>query len=181
MNKNIKIYGLVFLLIALAGCASVEETAKKVWGSSTQALDEARVDALVKSFTCSYDDCFQAVLKYANDEKGQNARSYNSYGEVTLRKTPVENDSLEGDAVKKEDTAMDVVGTYDVFLKDSAKGHIVVMGIEGNVNTTEAGIFFTRIKPQETKVEISSLSTTAKVRVSDMVFGELARLYPEVQ
>ena len=62
---------------------------------------------------------------------------------------------------------------YDVFLQDRIKSHMVVMGIKGNVNTTEVGIFFSQISETKTKIEITSLSSNAKQKVADALFEEL--------
>ena len=63
---------------------------------------------------------------------------------------------------------------FDVFMKDRRQGVIVVMGINGNVNTTKVGIFFERVGVRSTRVEISSLSSTAKEKVAKAVFQELS-------
>lgn len=128
------------LLLALTGCAGVCETAKKVWGSSTQALEEARVDGISKVYNCTFDECFEAALSLDRN-----------------------NESLKSKTLK----------FYEVFIRDRIKSLIIVMGIEGNVDTTEVGIFFSRLSPQMTKIEISSLSTTAKEKVARAVFAEL--------
>ena len=65
------------------------------------------------------------------------------------------------------------LGIFDVFIKDRNQRHIVVIGIEGNVNTTEVGIFFNQIDPKKVKVEISSLSTSAKEKLATAIFKEL--------
>jgi hypothetical protein len=66
---------------------------------------------------------------------------------------------------------------FEIFQKDFIKGVIVVMGIKGNVETTEVGIFFMEHGPQMTKVEISSLSRSAKEKVAEAVFAELDRRF----
>jgi hypothetical protein len=60
-----------------------------------------------------------------------------------------------------------------IFQKDEIKGFIVVMGIHGNVNTTEVGIFFDELSDNQTRIEISSLSTTAKRKVAKGLFHDL--------
>lgn len=73
-----------------------------------------------------------------------------------------------------------------VFKKDEIKGYLVVMGIKGQVNTTEVGIFFDELSDTRTKVEVSSLSTNAKRKVAkalfhgmDIAFGYLPPDPPE--
>ena len=65
--------GCLFLLVS--GCAQVTETAKKVWGSSTAALERARMDALGKTYTCSFTECYDAVLGLARTEEEQEAKA----------------------------------------------------------------------------------------------------------
>lgn len=62
---------------------------------------------------------------------------------------------------------------FDVFIKDWLKSHIVVMGIEGNIDTTEVGIFFSRRDFGQTNVEVSSRSSSAKRKAAKAVFDEL--------
>ena len=64
---------------------------------------------------------------------------------------------------------------WEIFIKEKRRGLIVVMGVKGAVNTTEVGIFFDRIGATRTKVEISSLSSSAKHIVSDIIFEELRK------
>ena len=114
-------------LLTLTGCSTVKETAKKVWGSSTQALDRARVDALRGEYKCTLDECFDMALSIA----------------------------------QKKD--------YTVFIQDRYQRVIVVMGIPGNVDTTEVGIFFTWVDDKTTRVEVSSLSSSAKRKVANAI------------
>jgi len=62
---------------------------------------------------------------------------------------------------------------YVIFKKDEIKGYMVVMGVHGSVNTTEVGIFFVETAENQTRIEISSLSTNAKRLVSKALFHEL--------
>jgi hypothetical protein len=64
-------------------------------------------------------------------------------------------------------------GVFDIFIKDSKKHRLVVMGIAGNVETTEVGIFFTQPTLTTVKIEVSSLSSSAKRTVSEKTFEEL--------
>ena len=59
------------------------------------------------------------------------------------------------------------------FKKAGKKKHIIVMGIKGNVDTTEVGIFFTNPNVSTVKLEISSLSSSAKRTVAETLFKEL--------
>lgn len=134
-------------LFVCFGCSQVTEVSRTVWGTSTRALNDARIDASVASYECVYDDCFNAVLD--------------------LTKARVVNDQLN-DKI------------FELFQKNYVKGFIVVLGIEGNVDTTEVGIFFSRIKQNVTKIEVSSLSVTAKEKVADAIGAHLEQFFPKV-
>ena len=67
---------------------------------------------------------------------------------------------------------------YTIFIKDKNQMHIVLMGVKGQVNTTEVGIFFTRLS-NGTKVDVTSLSTNAKRKVADVVFDQLTHAFSE--
>jgi len=69
---------------------------------------------------------------------------------------------------------------FEVFKKDRVKSYIVVMGLQGNIDTTEAGVFFTTLEGQGTKIEVSSLSISAKEKVSKAVFRELNLRYNHI-
>jgi len=60
-----------------------------------------------------------------------------------------------------------------IFKKDETKGYMVVMGVKGCVNTTEIGVFFVELSDHQTRIEISSLSTNAKRKVSQGLFHGL--------
>ncbi len=82
---------------------------------------------------------------------------------------------------RKEEKDADMKQTFDVFLKDRVRSVIVVIGVHGQVDTTEVGIFFERINDDQYSVEISSLSTTAKEKVALLVFNKLNESFQEVQ
>ena len=50
---------------------------------------------------------------------------------------------------------------------------MVVMGVHGCVNTTEIGIFFDELSDTQTRIEVTSLSTNAKRKVSKALFHGL--------
>ena len=66
---------------------------------------------------------------------------------------------------------------YEIFINDREKEHIVVMGIKGNVNTTEVGIFFDITDTPKIKIDISSLSSSAKEKVAQVIFGGLDKKF----
>ena len=57
------------MLIVLSGCARVFDIPKAFWGSSTRALEEARVDAITKTYSCNFRQCYQAVLLVAEEKE----------------------------------------------------------------------------------------------------------------
>ena len=56
-------------MICLAGCGHVSEFSKTVWGSSTRALEEARVKGIVKAYDCSVSRCYDEVLKAVEEQE----------------------------------------------------------------------------------------------------------------
>ena len=132
-------YTLKFCIIGLvlAGCASVEEVSKTMWGSSTRALEAARTEAASKIFEGNYEECFREVLKTADLEK------------------------------------------WTVFVREKTKQHIVLMGIKGQVSTTEVGVFFSELNDGGVKVDVTSLSSNAKMKVANILFKQLADVFKE--
>lgn len=139
---------LIISLVVLSGCVQVTETAKVVLGTSTKALEEGRSQAIKKSYGCSYQECFYAVLSLDRKE------------------------DLEPMSEKKY---------FNVFSKKIDKDYLVVMGIPGNVDTTEVGIFFSRRSLKSVEVEITSRSSSAKRKVAKAVFKELDMRFPVIE
>lgn len=160
---------ILFVLVLFCGCAAMQEDAKILWGSSTQALEEDRPNAVRKTFSCGSSECFDLVLKFANAETGEMV-------EPSKAATSTEFDSAYNVDVKPK---LQKGKNFDVFLKDRRKNVIVVMGVPDHVNTTEVGIFFTPVDGG-TRVEVTSLSTGAKVKVAEMIFGELAKDFKDI-
>lgn len=71
-------------------------------------------------------------------------------------------------------------GFFNIFQHDRIKGIIVVMGIPGNVDTTEVGIFLTVLDANNVKVEVISKSTSAKKKVAKVVFDELGSRFNQI-
>ena len=155
MKSKRKIAATIILLFTAAGCAIVSEPFKVIWGSSTRALEQARDEALTKTYSCDFDACYDAVLKIAKEAR------------------------------------------YEIFINERRQEYIVVMGIHGNVNTTEVGIFFSKVvlpvpkivEENETilgtpekfpvKIEVASLSSTAKEKVAKVIFEGLDKKFAE--
>ena len=63
-----RLYLNILLISAVsfsAGCASPVEISKTVWGSSTRALEEARVNGIVKIYDAPPGRCYDEALKAA--------------------------------------------------------------------------------------------------------------------
>lgn len=60
---------------------------------------------------------------------------------------------------------------FVIFKKDEVRGLMIVMGVPGAVNTTEVGVFFVELNEQQTRVELTSLSTNAKRRLAKSLFN----------
>ena len=144
----------------------LQEAAKFIWGSSTRSLEIARVDAINKTYKCSFNDCYDSVLILARFEPVY-TKKYNEEGE-----------EIDDEGNVK---APDPEGFFDVFIDNRAKKHIVVMGIKGNVETTEVGIFFSQPNLTTVKLEVSSLSSNAKRKVAEAIFDELDLHYSAVE
>ncbi len=147
-----KLKFIVILCFLLIGCARIIDIPKVIWGSSTRALEEARADAISRTYRCSFGDCYDTVISFARKK--------------TYKKPVV---SETDDFI----IATDDSGFFDIFIKNRKKRHIVVMGITGNVDTTEAGIFFSQPTLTTVKLEITSLSSIAKRTLSEKLFEEL--------
>ena len=146
-------FPILVLMFFLSGCSHAVESAKIFLGSSIQALEEARKDAIVKTYVCSYDECFNAIVNLS----------------------PPSSAILPLSAAEKNPAPR----PFTVFQKDLIKGYIVVMGIPGNIDTTEVGIFLIMEADNAIRVEVASLSTSAKEKVAKIVFDELSHHFTE--
>jgi hypothetical protein len=158
MNDMRKSIVLLFLCVSFAGCSRLVETSKTIWGSSTRVLEDARVDSISHSFVCDIDDCFDAVLSM----------------EIVQKDTDVD---VDAEADKESEQKPEK--PFTVFIKDRVKSHIIVYGIPGNVDTTEVGIFFARDGSDAIRIDVASLSSSAKQKVADAIFKELSIRFNE--
>lgn len=166
MKKN-NFYLLVFIVSFLAGCAGLKEDAKVLWGSSTKALEEKRRDAVIETFICPWEQCFDAIVHYAN---GETLQLSNENRVDFLSARPSDEATLK--AVKTTN--------LEIFLQDRERKIIVVMGVPGSVQTTEVGVFFTSVNETQTRVEITSLSTLAKIRAAEILFSHLGQKFQKI-
>lgn len=115
---------------------------------------------------------------------GSSIRSLEEARDGTFKKTYVCRFDECFDAVltldRKKDVEANLKETFAVFMKDRVRSVIVVIGVFGQVDTTEVGIFFERVEDGKYAVEISSLSTTAKEKVAFLVFNKLNESFQEV-
>ena len=169
MNK-FKIFALLGLATISIGCASILEPFKLILGTSTKALEDARFDAISKEYKCTFDECYDAILSLDRKKKETLEDKYS-----TTEQKEEEPVGLLGQPKEEDD------GRFDVFMKNPIKGYVVVMGVIGNEETTEVGIFLSYYSSSAIKVEISSLSRSAKERVANSVFKKLDELFPEVK
>lgn len=65
---------------------------------------------------------------------------------------------------------------YVLFAKAPDRSFIVVMGVPGGVDTTEVGVFFDTMPDGQTQIQVSSLSSRAKMSVADAVFEKLSQM-----
>lgn len=161
------------------------ETLKVLWGSSTRALEEARGEAISQSYSCRFDDCFNAIVGLGRGFRSSQAQGietvFSSMGEEMGQadaeaETAQTAESLEDQSIQ-EPVAVSK-DSYYVFIQNKIKKYIVVMDIPGTINTTEVGIFFSNPDEQTTHVEVASLSPLAKEKIAALVFHQLETLFP---
>ena len=90
-----KKYFLILAVIFLTGCSRVLDVPSTIWGSSTRALEEARVDALSKTYSCSFRECYQAVLLIAKEKEFTVFIKDVPRQEIVLMKIPTSVDTTE--------------------------------------------------------------------------------------
>jgi hypothetical protein len=116
------------------------------------------------------------------DENAKAGVALHDTGDYNLSKPTyngVPQEAASDEAKENAQNPADQSKPFSVFLKDRIKSHMIVMNIPGNIDTTEAGIFFSYTE-NGTKIDISSLSTTAKRTVAQAVFGELDKKYKRI-
>jgi hypothetical protein len=128
--------GFVFFVLSFcvfSGCVSLEEAAKKFWGSSIAHLERQRADALSLEVEMPLETCFEETEK--------------------------------------------IIGYFGstVYLKDPDKRHLAAMNFKGSVDTTQVGVFFTKINEETTRVEVASMSPRLTKKVAKLVFSGLKR------
>ncbi len=175
-----KICCWIGLLFVITGCARLVETAKVIWGSSTRALEEARSEAFSKTFRCSVDECFNSVIKLTQTEAAPETAQT---GLTTMLGAEQEKKEEPTTETPKTDTWDKPVKpkVLDLFFSDRKRQMIDLMGVPNSRDTTEVGVFFTAVNDQGVKVEVASLSLSAKKAAAEILFNELALHYEEVK
>ena len=56
----------VVIAVLLSGCSPLE-ISRTVWGSSTRALEEARVNGIIKTYDATVERCYEEALKAAQE------------------------------------------------------------------------------------------------------------------
>ena len=163
--------------LILSGCAIISEPFKVLWGSSTRALENARDEAMTKTYHCDFDTCYDAVLEIVRGASFQSVakpeKSEESNESNQSSRTPSSLSTAQAGSQNTLNT-VSLNSQYTIFINDRLKKHIVVMGIPGNVDTTEVGIFFAATASSGiSKIDISSLSSTAKEKVAHVIFDGL--------
>ena len=172
MKKHHSCFTILAVSVLVTGCASIKETAKVMWGSSTRALEEARADGISKTYHCQFDECFDAVLSLARTESAIYLTS--GYEGEKIQPVSDEAKAAQQEQAQAETPVIDQESDlFEIFMSNRQKGYLVVMGIVGNVDTTEVGIFFSTYAPGVMKIEISSLSSKAKRKVAEDLFKQL--------
>jgi len=120
-------------------------------------------------FLCSSCVVWDNTLEVGKTIWGSSTRALEKARDKAMTKTY---DKSYWDCVR---SAITVVNNkhWVIFKKDEIKGYLVIMGVKGNVNTTEIGIFFDELSDAQTRIEISSLSTSAKRKVAKALFHGL--------
>ena len=210
MKLRQKIITIIFIL-SLGGCAVITEPFKVIWGSSTHALEGARDRGISKTYNCDFNSCYDAVLQIVNGVKEKPVNPSVIEKPEESNRIPSSTKDLKFSSLVAAQAVLRQ-SRYVLFINERSRKRMVVMGIPGNVNTTEVGIFFSElltysqpmeqnrtervgrdtdhndplllgksVKKSETKIDISSLSSTAKERVAQAIFEELDKKFQELK
>ena len=77
-----------------------------------------------------------------------------------------------GESFQKTEKILKGMGAT-VYLKDKDEKYMAAMNFQGHVDTTEVGIFFTKIEERLTRVEVASMSPELVQQVADILFAGL--------
>jgi len=68
MNRVFYFAIITAMALSVFGCARIKEAVKVLWGSSTQALEDARHQGVSKNYSCNIELCFEDILEIAKKE-----------------------------------------------------------------------------------------------------------------
>lgn len=69
MNRIPLNISIAVVVVLLGGCAQTAEFSRTIWGSSTRALEKARVNALVRNYNQPVSRCYDEVIKASEESK----------------------------------------------------------------------------------------------------------------
>ena len=181
--SKIKFLTLTFFAIVFAvGCShavsDLAEVPKYFWGSSTRALEKGRADAIHKTYHCTVEECFDAVVKLTIPPKvDEEETPLPPPGQAPAASTG----GLGFNSLSPGTAAPANVDQLSLFIKERKRDFLVVMGVPNCVDTTEVGVFFVPLDAGNVRIELSSLSTKAKRNASKIIFKELGNHFPEIE
>ena len=174
-----QLFVIAFVLFNLTGCTFLKNTASNIvespkilWGSSTHALEQARPQAISRTYQCHLEECRGAVLKLTEAE----VEEILSPQEESEKKANEEEGQSPGGAFK----SVNLDQKFKVFINNKRKNLLVLYNVPGSVNTTEVAVFFSPIKENQVKLDIASLSTSAKLTASRIIFDVMGKNFSEV-
>lgn len=144
-------------------------------------MERARLDALKKTYTCTFDECFDAILSLQRQKKSLVFSDTRTSNYKTEDLGPVKKQPGEEQPLNEKGLPQEPKGHFEVFRKDRIKGFIIVMGVKDQIDTTEVGIFLTKVADQTYTIDIASLSSRAKQTVAQVVFEKLSQQFEERQ
>ncbi len=183
MRINILSVPVLLAALTLGGCSGAVETAKVIWGSSTQALERSRPDAVKETLRCPVNQCYAAILDVVERQKKiEQALAQKAKPDTPTAAAANSSYSATNQPViqKSENIDLAPLRELHVFLKDPKRNLIVLMGVPGSIDTTEVGIFLTTAGDGATLIEIASLSKLAKAKVAEILLPELKKTCPVV-
>ncbi len=130
MNINRPIIATWIVVFTFWGCSPIE-ISKTVWGSSTRALEEARVNGIIKTYDAPWVRCYDEVLKAVKEAE------YEIFIDNRARATIVVM-GIKGSVNTTE------VGIFFSEISDS-QTKIYISSLSSNAKRTVAGVVFPKL------------------------------------
>ncbi len=137
MNHFVKaklvLFTCILSFILLIGCVSLQEVGKKLWGSSTEALEKARPQGKSQTFECSLSNCFDEGLKIID----------------SLEATVFKKDKRAGYIVAMNFQVKDVIDTTELgifFTNNENSTKVEITSLNPGLVEAVAPEFFSRLK-----------------------------------